>query len=91
MKTNEVISLYIKARCLHKKQNYDEQLIDNRLNRKYAMEFIVSHLTYVKVTNKSHYICLFIDLFNREIIRVSTGRYKSAELVIRALFKSCAS
>ncbi|UTI88070.1 hypothetical protein NIT62_04070 [Mammaliicoccus sciuri] len=66
-------------------------MIDNRLNRKCAMEFIVSHLTYVKVTNKSHYICLFIDIFNREIIRVSTGRYKSAELVIRALFKSCAS
>jgi putative transposase len=49
------------------------------------MEVIVSDLTYVKVANKWHYICLFVDLFNREIIGVSTGRHKSADLVLRAL------
>lgn len=31
------------------------------------MEVIVSNLTYVKVANKWHYICLFVDLFNREM------------------------
>ncbi|MDG4944221.1 MULTISPECIES: IS3 family transposase [Staphylococcus] len=89
MKSNGLISLYNKARYKHKKQNYNEQLIDNRLNRKFnrkhAMEVTVSDLTYVKVANKWHYICLFVDLFNREIIGVSTGRHKSADLVLRAL------
>lgn len=89
MKVNGLISLYNKARYKHKKQNYNEQLIDNRLNRKFnrkhVMEVIVSDLTYVKVANKWHYICLFVDLFNREIIGVSTGRHKNADLVLRAL------
>ncbi|MEX6013660.1 DDE-type integrase/transposase/recombinase [Mammaliicoccus sciuri] len=74
----------------HKKKNYNEQLIDNKLNRKFnrkhAMEVIVSDLTFEKSANKWHYICLFVDLFNREIIGVSTGRHKSADLVqLRAL------
>ena len=89
MKVSGLISLYNKARYKHKKQNYNEQLIDNRLNRKFnrkhAIEVIVSDLTYVKVANKWHYICLFFDLFNREIIGVSTGKHKRAELVLRAL------
>jgi len=89
MKVNGLISLYNKALYKHKKQNYNEKLIGNRLNRKFnrkhAMEVIVSDLTYVKVANKWHYICLFVDLFNREIIGVSTGRHKSADLVLRTL------
>lgn len=32
------------------------------------MEALVSDLTHIKVTNTWHYICLFIDLFNREIV-----------------------
>ncbi|OEL08339.1 transposase [Staphylococcus equorum] len=89
MKTNGLISLYNKARYKNKKQSYNEQLIDNKLNRKFnrkhAMEVIVSDLTYVKVANKWHYICLFIDLFNREIIGMSTGKNKSTNLVLKAL------
>ena len=49
------------------------------------LEVIVSDLTYVKVPNKWHYICLFVDLFNREIIGMSTGKHKSVDLVLRAL------
>ncbi|MEB7783054.1 IS3 family transposase [Mammaliicoccus sciuri] len=49
------------------------------------MEVIVINLTYVKVTNKWHYICLFIDLFNRDIIGASTVKHRSADLVLMAL------
>ncbi|MCJ0965371.1 hypothetical protein [Mammaliicoccus sciuri] len=56
MKVNGLISLYNKVRYKHKKQNYNEQLVDNRLNRKFnrkhATEVILSDLTYVKVANK---------------------------------------
>ena len=41
------------------------------------MEFIVRDLTYVNVAEKWHYICLFIDLFNREIVGHSAGQEKT--------------
>lgn len=49
--------------------------------RKNPLEAIVTDLTYVKVGNNWHYICLILDLFNREIIGYSCGAQKSAELV----------
>ena len=60
----------------------------NVLNRQFeqtqAKRFIVSDLTYVKVENKWHYICVLLDLFNREIIGYSAGPNKDAALVSRA-------
>jgi putative transposase len=44
---------------------------------------VVSDLTYVRVNQKWHYICVFVDLFNREIIGFSTGPNKDAPLVYR--------
>ena len=48
------------------------------------LEVVVSDLTYVRVGQKWHYICVLIDLFNREIIGQSSGPNKTAELVTRA-------
>ncbi|MBU2702315.1 transposase InsO family protein [Sporomusaceae bacterium BoRhaA] len=48
------------------------------------MAVVVSDLTYVRVNHKWNYICVLIDLFNREIIGYSTGIYKNAPLVYRA-------
>jgi len=45
---------------------------------------IVSDLTYVRVKQKWHYICVLVDLYNREIIGYSAGPRKSACLVQRA-------
>ena len=45
---------------------------------------VVSDLTYVRVNKKWHYICVFVDLFNREIVGFSTGPNKDALLVYRA-------
>jgi len=43
---------------------------------------IVSDLTYVRVGAKWHYVCLFVDFFNREIIGHSAT---TANLVYQAL------
>ena len=44
-------------------------------------EVIVSDLTYVRVKSTWHYICILVDLFNREIVGYSAGPHKNAELV----------
>ena len=44
-----------------------------------------SDLTYARVAGKWHYVCLFVDLYNREIIGHSVGASKDAALVYRAL------
>ncbi|MEH6941038.1 hypothetical protein V7014_04105 [Bacillus sp. JJ722] len=44
----------------------------NELQRQFKQEeqlaVVVSNLTYVRVGKSWHYVCLFVDLFNREII-----------------------
>jgi putative transposase len=39
-------------------------------------------ITYVNVKGKLNYICLILDLFNREIIGYATGKRKSASLLV---------
>jgi transposase InsO family protein len=48
------------------------------------MEVITSDLTYVNVSGRWHYICLMINLFNREIVGYSSGANKDASLVVKA-------
>lgn len=45
----------------------------------------MTDLTYVRVGNGWAYVCLIIDLFNREIIGLSVGWHKTAELVKQAI------
>ena len=45
---------------------------------------VVSDLTYVRVGLSWHYICILVDLFNREIIGYSAGKNKDAGLVMKA-------
>ena len=45
----------------------------------------MTDLTYVRVGQRWAYVCLIIDLFNREIIGVSVGWQKTAELVKQAI------
>ncbi len=45
---------------------------------------VVSDLTYVRVGMSWNYICVLIDLFNREIIGYSAGTNKTASLVKQA-------
>lgn len=63
--------------------NNDEtgNVLDRKFNDTDLYEVIVSDLTYVRIGKKWHYICIFIDLYNREIISYNVGAKKDAALV----------
>jgi transposase InsO family protein len=88
MKEQGLVSTYTVAQFKVHKGTCNESLISNELNRKFdnqaPLAVVVSDLTYVRVNHKWNYICILIDLFNREIIGYSAGIYKDAPLVYRA-------
>lgn len=81
-------SAYSKSRFKVHHGKCNEAPIPNVLNRKFDGQgqyaAVVSDLTYVRVNNKWNYICIMVDLFNREIIGSSAGPNKSANLVYDA-------
>lgn len=87
-KRNLVVSAYRLNKFKAHKSNVNEAPIPNILNRQFnqSTEYaaVVSDLTYVRVNYKWNYICLIVDLFNREIIGYSAGVYKNSELVFDA-------
>ena len=66
-------------------KNETGNLLNREFKSKNPLEILVSDLTYVRVNSKWNYICLFVDIFNRQIVGYSVGRKKNAELVYRAL------
>ncbi|WP_214484350.1 IS3 family transposase [Bacillus sp. SM2101] len=89
MKEQGLVSTYTVAQFKPHSEKPNESQHSNELNREFtqdeALSVVVSDLTYVRVDKKWHYICVFVDLFNREIIGYSTGPNKDALLVYRAL------
>ena len=88
MKKNGLVSVYTVAQYKPHSTRCNESDVKNELNRDFEketpLEAVVSDLTYVRVAGKWHYICLLVDLFNREIIGHSCGRAKDAALVYQA-------
>lgn len=74
------------------KSTCNEEKIANEVNRKFNdreyLEVVISDLTYVRVKDRWCYVCILIDLFNREIIGYSAGTKKNAELVYDAFLSS---
>ena len=91
MRKNGLVSSYTVAQYKVHKSTCNEAEVINELNRQFQkqtpLEAVVSDLTYVRVAGKWNYICLLIDLFNREIIGHSCGPTKDAYLVYRAFAK----
>lgn len=91
MKKNCLVSSYTVAQYKIHQSACNESEVPNELNRQFQkkapLEAIVSDLTYVRVSGKWNYICLLVDLFNREIIGHSCGPRKDANLVYRAFAK----
>ena len=85
MSEQGLVSSYTVAQYKPKRSNPSESTAKNELNREFRQEkelsVIVSDLTYVRVQNKWSYVCVFVDLFNREIIGHSVGERKDADLV----------
>ena len=88
MKEQGLVSKYTVAQFKPMKQAVNESETGNVLNREFntdkALKVVVSDLTYVRVGHRWHYICLLVDLYNREIIGHSVGPQKTAALVQRA-------
>ncbi len=88
MKEQGLVSKYTVAQFKPTKLKVNESEIGNVLNREFnqdkELKVVVSDLTYVRVGHKWHYICVLVDLYNREIIGYSSGPQKTAALVQRA-------
>ncbi|GAB3809358.1 hypothetical protein GCM10028868_39100 [Virgibacillus kimchii] len=88
MKAKGLVSKYTVAQFKPQKSTVNESDVGNVLNREFdqkqALKVVVSDLTYVRVQQKWHYICVLVDLHNREIIGHSAGPNKDARLVQRA-------
>jgi putative transposase len=88
MKEQGLVSKYTVAQYKPTKSTCNESEVGNSLNRSFdqdqELKAVVSDLTYVRVQQDWHYICVLIDLYNREIIGHSAGPHKNAALVQRA-------
>ncbi|OUM45908.1 hypothetical protein BW425_26735 [Bacillus pseudomycoides] len=88
MKNQGLVSNYTIAQFKPKKANCNEEKISNvfdcQFNQKEELAVVVSDLTYGRVNKKWNYVCLLVDLFNREIIGHNAGQKKYAELVSQA-------
>lgn len=81
-------SAYSKSKYRTHSKSCNEADIPNELNRQFDGQqqygVVVSDLTYVRVNHKWNYVCILLDLFNRQIIGYSAGPHKNAELVYAA-------
>jgi transposase InsO family protein len=85
MKSHGLASCYTKADFRPHPDRTNEAELPNVLNREFdghaPRTHIVSDLTYVRVLGSWCYICLLIDLYNREIVGHAAGAKKDASLV----------
>lgn len=88
MKKLGLVSKYTIAQFKPHKEKCNDAPIKNELNRQFDGQapyaVVVSDLTYVRVNYKWNYVCILVDLFNREIIGYSAGIHKDAQLVYDA-------
>jgi transposase InsO family protein len=88
MKQESLVSNYTVAQFKPHVHQCNESKVANLVNRKFSeqppLNVVVSDLTYVRVGMTWNYICVLIDLFNREIIGYSAGKNKDAALVAKA-------
>lgn len=88
MKAQGLVSKYTVAQYKPHIDKCNESKVSNELNREFNTQApyaaVVSDLTYVRVKNQWNYVCVLVDLFNREIIGYSAGPNKDANLVYRA-------
>ena len=91
MKQEGLVSNYTTAQFKPQKAICNESKTQNILGRQFHgqgyRDVVISDLTYVRVGACWNYICVLVDLYNREIIGYSAGEDKTAELV-KAAFQS---
>lgn len=90
MRKHHLVSNYTKKKYKPTQNGRNESKTPNSLDRKFeqstALTAVASDLTYVLVNGCWCYICLIMDLWNREIIGWSVGEHKNALLVQEAFY-----
>jgi len=85
MKQRGLVSAYTQKKYKVRSKEHNESTTPNLLDRKFndqaPMAAVVSDLTYVRVGDKWGYVCILVDLHNREIIGYSAGDKRDAALV----------
>ena len=88
MKQEGLVSNYTTAQFKPQKNACNESETENILNRQFQnreyRDVVVSGLTYVRAGTRWNYICVLVDLFNREIIGYRAGEHKTADLIKEA-------
>ena len=88
MKQQGLVSNYTTAQFKPHKDTCNESKTENVVNRQFQgreyRDVVISDLTYVRAGTGWNYICILVDLYNREIIGYSAGEHKTAELVKKA-------
>lgn len=88
MKKEGLVSSYTVAQFKPHVEKCNESKVENVVKSEFSSQpqynVVVSDLTYVRVGMSWHYICVLVDLFNREIIGYSAGKNKDANLVSKA-------
>ncbi len=91
MNESGLVSNYTVKKFKASKSAVNEDEVKNEVEREFNersnREVVVSDLTYVRVAHTWHYICILLDLSNREIIGYSVGAHKNAELVKQAFHR----
>ena len=91
MEKRGLVSAYTRKKYKNHNKKVNETAVPNLLDRQFdgheRFAVVVSDLTYVRVREKWHYICILLDLYNREIIGYSSGPHKDAALVHAAFTK----
>ena len=89
MKKHQLKSTYRKAKYRLHKPKVNEAEVPNILERNFngykPQTHLVSDLTYVRVKDTWCYVCLIVDLYNREIVGHAAAKNKNADLVKAAL------
>ena len=88
MRQEGLVSAYTVAQYKPHVDKCNESRVENVVSRAFsnqpAYQVVVSDLTYVRVGGRWNYICVLVDLHNREIIGYSAGKNKDAALVGKA-------
>ncbi len=90
LKYGLVSSYTVKKFKIYKSKCNDDEVgnvVDRNFNQSNSLNVVVSDLTYVNIKGSWNYICVILDLYNREIIGFSAGKKKDAKLVYNAFGK----
>ena len=83
------ISSKIKAiyKCSTTNSNHNKRISPNLLNREFKVsepnKVWVSDITYIEVGNRWMYLCVILDLFNREVIGWNLEEHMETSLVVK--------